>query len=184
MMSLIMVGRYPDLFTAAQASVPVYDLNDWYDYLEDARLFYADRYQSDIEASCGGNPSVNDQAREECRKRSPSSYLPRARGKQVQVYVGGGMSDPFVPPSHAIRAFNDLAHEKDRIAEEDYAFIDENKVLPEHLQGQEVSDPFFEEAGLSVVLRRTSNNATIVLLDGGHDIVYNQGLDWLSRQQR
>ncbi|GAB6058309.1 alpha/beta hydrolase family protein [Desulfonatronum parangueonense] len=184
MMSLIMVGRYPERFTAALASVPVYDLNDWYDYLEDADLFYADRYQRDIEASCGGNPAVNDRAREECRKRSPSTYLHQARGKDVQVYVGGGMSDPFVPPSHAIRAFNDLVDEKDRIAEEDYRFIDTNKSLPEHLQGQEVSDPFFEEAGLQVVLKRKSGNATIVLFDGGHDIVYNQGLDWLAQQQR
>ncbi|SDB60756.1 Prolyl oligopeptidase family protein [Desulfonatronum thiosulfatophilum] len=184
MMSLIMVGRYPDKFTAALASVPVYDLNDWYDYLEEAQLFYADRYQRDIEASCGGNPTVSDQAREECRKRSPSTYLSQARGTEVQVYVGGGMGDPFVPPSHAIRAFNELADEEDRISEEDFMYIDENKALPEHLQGQEVSDPFFEKAGLPVVLKRKSNNATIVLFDGGHDIVYNQGLDWLSKQQR
>ncbi|SMP59404.1 alpha/beta hydrolase family protein [Desulfonatronum lacustre] len=184
MMSLIMVGRHPELFTAALASVPVYDLKDWYAYLSGSQLRYADGYQNDIRASCGGNPVSADQAGEECRRRSPSAYLPDARGREVQVYLCGGTRDPFVPPSHAIRAFNDLAEENDRISEEDFRYIDKTKSLPENLQGQGKTDPFFEKAGLPLVFKRKSNNATIALFDGGHDIVFNQGLHWLAQQQR
>jgi predicted esterase len=184
MLSLIMVGRYPDKFSAAVAWVPVYDLNDWYASLVPSRLQYTFRYRSDIEAACGGNPVSDDAAGKECRKRSPSTYLPDARGKDVKVFISGGVEDPFVPTSHAIRAFNDLAAEEEKISESDYRFIDEQRELPEHLEGEAGADRFFEQAGLPVLLKRTSKNATLVLFDGGHDIAYNAGLDWLSRQSR
>lgn len=183
-MSLIMTGRYPEKFTAALAWVPVYDLNDWYDHVTQSELWYTEHYKTDIEASCGGNPDTDDQARESCRKRSPSSYLANARGKDVQVFISGGIQDLFVPPSHAIRAFNDLSGKKHRISEEDYRFIDKHEKLPENLTGQEQKNRFFEEAGLPVVFARTSDNATILLFEGGHDIVYNAGFQWLSRQHR
>jgi hypothetical protein len=44
--------------------------------------------------------------------------------------------------------------------------------------------PLFEAAGLPVVLARTANDATLILFDGGHDIAYNAGLEWLARQTR
>jgi predicted esterase len=184
MMSLIMTGRYPDKFSAAVIWVPVYDLNDWYARLVPSPLRYTIQYGADIEASCGGNPLVEAAAKAECARRSPSAYLADARGKGVRFYISGGLQDPFVPPSHAIRAFNDLVAEEHRISETDYRFIDENKALPENLAGDVRPHPLFEEAGLPVVLTRTANDATLILFDGGHDIAYNAGLEWLTRQTR
>lgn len=184
MMSLIMAGRYPEKFTAVLAWVPIYDLNDWYDTVIQSGYEYTDNYQKDIEDSCGGNPRTDDKAREECRKRSPSAYLSGARGKDVRVFVSGGVRDPFVPPSHAIRAFNDLADDNDKISEDDYRFIDKNQSLPEGLREYEEENSFFEEAELPVVFTRRSGNVVIFLFDGGHDIVYNKGFKWLSKQSR
>lgn len=184
MMSLIMVGRYPEKFTAATVWVPVFDLNDWYASLLQFRQSYAVQYRSDIEASCGGKPTADAKARMACSLRSPSRYLANARGKGVKVFISGGIQDPFVPPSHAIRAFNDLAGQNQQISEADYRFIDKSETLPQKLSGKGESNRFFQEAGLPVVLRRTANNATLILFDGGHDVVYNAGLDWLAKQRR
>ncbi len=184
MMSLVMAGRYPEKFTAVLAWVPVYDLNDWYGTVIQSDYDYTAHYKHDIEASCGGKPDSDDRAGEECRKRSPSSYLSGARGKGVKIFISGGIQDHFVPPSHAIRAFNDLADDDDRIAEADYRSLDETGTLPERLKGQGEENRFFEEAELPVVFRRTSGNGTIYLFDGGHDIVYNAGFQWLAGQKR
>jgi dipeptidyl aminopeptidase/acylaminoacyl peptidase len=184
MMSLIMIGRYPEKFTAALAWVPVYDLNDWYQTVSQSPHGYAARYQSDIESSCGGKPDADDQAKDECGKRSPSAYLANARGKDIKVFLSGGIKDHFVPPSHAIRAFNDLTDEENKISEEDYQFIDETETLPEGFQGQGEKNLFFEKAELPVIFKRTSENATLFLFEGGHDIVYNAGLQWLAQQHR
>jgi dipeptidyl aminopeptidase/acylaminoacyl peptidase len=184
MMSLNLVGRYPEKFTAALAWVPVYDLNDWHGDVVRSPHSYTAHYQADIESSCGGRPDADPGVREECAKRSPSAYLANARGKAVKVFISGGLRDHFVPPSHAIRAFNDLAGEDDRISQEDQRFIDENKALPERLKGQGEKNFFFEEAGLPVAFSRTSENATLFLFDGGHDLVYNAGFSWLAQQSR
>ncbi|MGB3222467.1 MAG: prolyl oligopeptidase family serine peptidase [Desulforhopalus sp.] len=184
MMSLIMAGRYPEKFSAALAWVPVYDLNDWYGTVIQSKYKYTEHYRNDIEASCGGNPHTDSEAKKVCRNRSPSAYLSNARGKNVQFFISGGIEDHFVPPSHAIRAFNDLAEAGDRISEADYQALDKTESLPENLAGQEKEIRFFEEADLPVVFARKSGNATLFLFDGGHDIVYNAGLQWLSQQQR
>jgi predicted esterase len=184
MMSLIMIGRYPELFSAALVWVPVYDLNDWYRGLIRSGLYYRDQYMSDIEASCGGKPDKDEKAAAECRKRSPSAYLANARGQGVKVFISGGVEDPFVPTSHAVRAFNDLAAEGQGIAKEHYLLMDRTKTLPDALKGQGENDRFFEEAGLPILFKRTSQDATLVIFDGGHDIVYNAGFEWLSRQHR
>jgi predicted esterase len=184
MMSLVLIGRYPEQFSAALVWVPVYDLNDWYGGLVGSGLYYRDQYMSDIEASCGGKPNQDEKAAAECRKRSPSAYLADARGKGVKVFISGGVEDPFVPTSHAVRAFNDLAAESDAIAEKDYLFIDRTKTLPENLKGQGEKNLFFEEARLPILFQRTSQDATLILFDGGHDIVYNAGFEWLYRQAR
>ncbi len=184
MMSLILAGRYPEKFTAALVWVPVYDLNDWYDTVIQSQYNYTAYYRNDIEVSCGGKPDKDDKAMEECRKRSPSAYLANARGKGVQVFISGGIQDHFVPPSHAIRAFNDLADDKDKISETDYKALDETKSLSDGLKGYEENNRFFDEAELPVIFKRKSGNATIVLFDGGHDIVYNAGFHWLSELHR
>ncbi len=164
MMSLIMIGRFPERFTAALVWVPVFDLIDWYRRLSVSGLHYRDEYIADIEASCGGNPLADAAAEAQCRARSPSRHLGGQGPKRVKVFISGGVKDPFVPTSHAIRAFNALAEEMDSIPEAEFDFIDKADKLPESLVGQGRKDPLFEAAGLPVILHRTSGNATLVLL--------------------
>lgn len=186
MMSLVMAGRYPGLFAAALAWVPVYDLHDWYAELRKSRHDYTRKYRRDIETICGGVPDRQSNAKKACARRSPSTYLANARGSQMRVFVGGGIRDPFVRPSHAIRAFNHLADEADRINSADFQIIDKTKMIPAHLKSHTALEEsrWFEKAGTSVILMRSSGNATLILFDGGHDLIYNAGLLWLAKQRR
>ncbi len=184
LMSLVMVGRYPEKFTAALSWVPVYDLNDWYRTVVQSSYEYTRHYRHDIEASCGGNPQEDEAAAEACRQRSPATYLENGRGTGIRVFISAGIHDHFVPPSHAIRAFNVLAEETDRISEADYRTLDSTEALPQGLRGEGEKNRLFEEAGFPVVFKRTSNHVTLCLFDGGHNIIYNAGFRWLSKQRR
>lgn len=179
MMTLIMAGRYPELWAGAVAWVPVYDLVTWYFTTKGSRHDYSGH----IARSCGGAPREGTRAREECRRRSPSTYLENARGTKVGVYIAAGIHDTFVPPGHALRAFNDLADPRDRLADEDIEYINTNHRLPPHLSGSFV-DPLYADAGIELLWERRSANATLKIYDGKHDVIYNAGLDWLSRQRR
>ncbi len=179
MMTLIMVGRYPRLWAGAVAWVPVYDLVDWYRITKGA----THDYSGYIERSCGGPPLPGTPAEAECRKRSVSTYLKRARRKRVQVYIATGIRDNFVPPSHALRAFNDLARRRDRIRDTAIDYIDEHHALPDGLSGA-YTDSLYDDAGVQLLFERRSRNAVIKLFEGRHDVIYNAGLVWLSRQRR
>lgn len=179
MMTLIMVGRYPRLWAGAAAWVPVYDLVDWYQVTKGA----THDYSGYIEQSCGGPPLPGTPAEAECRKRSARTYLKRAKWKRVQVYIATGIRDNFVPPSHTLRAFNDLARWRDRIRRKEIEYINEHHALPEDLAG-EYADSLYADAGVKLLFERQSRNAVIKLFEGRHDVIYNAGLLWLSRQKR
>jgi acetyl esterase/lipase len=179
MTALIMAGRFPDLWTGVVAWVPVYDLAAWYETTKGSRHNYA----QDIEASCGGAPLPGTKAGETCRRRSAGTYLRGARGKRVEIYIATGIKDTFVPPGHAFRAFNDLAEEKDRIPESDIEYISARRELPSHLAGT-FHDPLYADAGIDLLFERKSANVTLKIFDSRHDMIYNAGLEWLSRRRR
>ncbi|MBN1604791.1 MAG: prolyl oligopeptidase family serine peptidase [Chitinispirillaceae bacterium] len=179
MATLVMVGRYPEMWSAASAWVPVYDLSQWYQTTRKARH----NYSRDISNSCGGSPLPGTEAHRECLKRSVSTYLRNARGQGVPVYIGSGIKDRFVPPGHSIQAFNDLAGKDDRVTEEDITYINNRHALPEHLRSR-VTEPLFEDAGFKVLLSRTSSSVTLKIFDGDHDIIFNECLYWLSQHRK
>jgi dipeptidyl aminopeptidase/acylaminoacyl peptidase len=180
MTALIMAGRYPDLWTAVSAWVPIYNLADWYSY---NRRFPDRHYAGNIADSCGGPPAEDAQAKEECDRRSPSAYLKGARGKDVRIYLSVGIEDDIVPPSHALRAFNDLARPEDRFTEEDIRYVDQNNQVPERLQ-QEVDNLLYERSGKPLLFDKISDNVTLRFFAGGHDVLFNPALHWLSRQKK
>lgn len=179
MMTLNMVGRYPELWTAAVAWVPVYDLVAWYKTTRHA----THDYSRDIERCCGGAPLPGTPAAKECMKRSPKTYLANARGKGVQVYIATGINDRFVPPDHALRAFNDLAEESAEFTEAEIAEIVDRQKIPERMAGH-YDDPMYAEAGKKLLLEKTSNGVTLKIFEGTHNVIYNAGLLWLSQQKR
>lgn len=178
MTALIMVGRYPELWTAAVAWVPLYDLAAWHRTTKKSAHDYS-RY---IENSCGGPPLPGTAAEQECLKRSPLGYLKNVRGK-VPVYIAAGIDDSFVPPDHALRAFNDLAAPGDRLSEPDIEQISRTRTLPLRLSGT-FSDGLYTDAGRKLLFERRSDKVTLKLFRGGHDVVYNAGLSWLSKQSK
>ncbi len=180
MMTLLMAGRYPELFAGAAAWVPVYDLVQWYATTKGSRHDYSGH----IESSCGGAPLAGTPAEGECLRRSPSRYLPQARGASVQVYIATGIQDNFVPPSHSMQAFNDLADPADRIDELTMSYIDSHHELPDYLPDNTFTDSLYRDAGVELLWERRSANVVLKIHDSKHDVIYNAGLLWLSRQRR
>jgi dipeptidyl aminopeptidase/acylaminoacyl peptidase len=181
--ALVMAGRYPELWTAVSAWVPIYVLNDWFTY---NKTHQPDRhYVAHITASCGGAPSPGSEAAKSCARRSPAMYLEEARGRDVRLQIAVGVSDDYVPPSHSLRAFNILAAPEDRFSDQEIVMIDTTLDLPQTLSksGNGTDEEIYKRAGHPLVYERTSGNTTLVLFEGGHDIVYNAGLLWLSRQR-
>jgi dienelactone hydrolase len=179
MTALIMAGRYPDLWTAVSAWVPIYNLNDWYWY--SASKYPERHYVGNIADSCGGIPRPGSAAAKECLKRSPVPYLKNARDKGVRIYLAVGIEDDIVPPGQALLAFNDLAEGEDRFTVKEILYINENHRLPDWLSG-EISDKHYQDAGKPLLFKRDSANVTLTFFAGGHDVLFNPALVWLHRQ--
>ena len=111
--------------------------------------------------------------------------LDEAAGK-VPVLIAHGLKDTTVPPRHAMHAYDELAAEDDRFTEEEHALIEKSAVVPVDYRPTQASDiqPLFAQAGLPVRLERRSRKVTLVLYDGGHDMVYNVALRWLGDRSR
>lgn len=179
MMTLIMVGRYPDVWAGASAWVPIYDLVEWYGETKNA----VHDYSKHIINSCGGAPLPGTTALDECAKRSVKASLKNARNKNVKVLIATGIQDVFVAPSHSMLAFNDLAEQVDMFSPDQIEFVKKNLRLPKSLTTTN-SDKLFTNANLPLIYERSSANVTIKIFNGNHDIVYNAGLLWLSDQRK
>ncbi|WP_346799027.1 hypothetical protein R5M92_07380 [Halomonas sp. Bachu 37] len=98
------------------------------------------------------------------------------------MLIAHGIEDETVPPEQALNAFNDLASEEDRIAQEQIEQLMETRQVPDALversTHQDRDFPHFEEAGAEVVLLLQSGPAELVLFEGGHDMLYRPGLAW------
>jgi len=179
MTALIMAGRHPEVWTAVSAWVPIFNLPDWYRY--NAAKFPDRHYAKHIISAFGGIPAAGSAAEKECNRRSPSSYLKNAKGRRLRIYIGHGIEDDYAPPGNAFETFNELADPADRIHRKDIESIDRTGKLPPHLSGA-FEDPMYLKAGKPLLFRKTSGNATLSLFKGGHDVLYNVALYWLSQQ--
>jgi len=177
--SLLMAGRHPDRFAAAAAWVPIHNLTDWYEHHVATSPGAA--YIEQISQSCGGDPTAVEAAAESCRERSPSAHLDAARDAGIPIYIGHGLSDDIVPPSHAARAFNQLADEGDRLDDSQIQALTEYR-LPDDLSGETQATTYFADQDPEVLFARESASAMLVLFEGEHDMVYHPGLEWMIRQ--
>jgi predicted esterase len=177
--ALAMAGRRPDIWAGVVAWCPIHDIVDW--YRENLERVPRRHYVGNIEAVCGGAPRKGSPAEIECRKRSPSAVLERAKQAGVPIYIGAGIRDSIVRPRHAIAAFNQLVDAADHVTADFLAQLSPVRSMARKPVG--AFDPF-TQAGAPARLVRTSGNTTLVLFDGGHDVVYDAGLSWLSSQRR
>jgi hypothetical protein len=168
-----MAGRHPEAWAAVSAWVPIYDLKAW--YFESEKNGNRN-YCQDIARSCGGVPGQSAEADEECRKRSPLTYLAKAKG--LAVRIDAGIGDTLVPISHSLHAFNELADPKDRLSEDDIRLFVEKSAVPPHLK-EPISDPSYGQN--RPLFRRTSGKATVTIFQGGHELVPEAAMAWFQK---
>ena len=179
-LGLLLAGRAPEIWAGVSAWVPISDLSAWYE--ESRRL--GTKYVREIAASCGGSPVGDGPAADECRKRSPLTYLERARGIPIDINHGirdGRNSSDPVPISQSLIAFNVLAAPQDRFTDEQIAYFTREAQVPPALRS-ETTDP--ESGGLRILFRRQSGNARITVFDGAHDKNTEAAFRWLNRQRK
>ncbi|MDD4017288.1 MAG: prolyl oligopeptidase family serine peptidase [Kiritimatiellae bacterium] len=179
-MTLLMAGRHPDIWAGCCAFCPLSDLAFWHPRSK----ALGHEYWRHLELVCGGTP---EEKPEEYARRSPVTYLARAKAAGVNISIATGIHDGHVgkgsvPVSLAMRAFNVLADEKDRISEATMNDIDENEKVPqaELFRGH---DPFYS-GDYRAYLKRTSGNAQVTIFEGGHGGSSEAGFYWLDRQRR
>ena len=180
-LTLLMAGRAPEVFAGAAAFCPISDIAQWWRERGDNGK-RVEGYALHIAKACGGSPAEKP---EEYSRRSPLTWLARAREAGVPVYIATGIHDGHtgsVPVGHAIRAFNALADEKDRVSDADIDFIEKNQKVPASLAFKG-TDPFYSEAK-RIHMRCTSANARLTLFEGGHSGNFPAGFDFLSRQAK
>ena len=179
-LGLLLAGRAPEIWAGVSAWVPISDLNAWYE--ESRRL--GTKYVREIAASCGGSPVGEGAAANECRKRSPVTYLERARTIQIDINHGirdGRSNGDPVPVSQSLRAFNLLAAPQDRFTEDEITYFTREAQVPASLQS-ETTDPSY--GGLKILFRRQSGNTRITIFDGAHDKNTEAAFRWLNRQRK
>jgi pimeloyl-ACP methyl ester carboxylesterase len=181
MAALLMAGRAPEIWAGVSAWAPIADLKQW--YVE--RSAPGDKNRKlweDMHAALGGDPATDSAAAEQARLRSPITYLERARG--IPIDINEGIHDGYtgsVPIGHALNAFNVLANDAQRIAEADIHFMVRKQMVPEALAYSSADEQYGEK---KVLFRRQSGNARITIFEGGHEIIYNAALSWLSLQRK
>jgi predicted esterase len=179
MKALVLAGRHPELWAGVAAWGGIYDIPDWYHFNRGRNA----KYRKFIASSCGGAPRPGSAAEQECRERSPVSVLDRATGR-VPILIAHGLHDDTVPPRHALHAYDALAAPDDRFSDAERAQIDSH-VIPAHLRSDAAAaQQLFDHTGVSVQFARRSRDVTLVLYSGGHDMVYNAAVRWLSQQRR
>ena len=182
--SLLMAARRPDLWTAVSAWCAISDVAAWYD--QGVARGRRD-YPGHIVKICGGDPSKDASARADALRRSPLTYMSGAARVILDISTGIHDGHRFngrtgsVPVSQSFNAFNALAKPADRIAPEDVDSITKEQKIPEKF-GVPEADPAFGKN--PVLFRRQSNLARITIFEGGHDILFDTGLEWLARQKR
>ena len=181
-MTLLMLGRHPEVFAAGAAFCPITDVARWHaDSLED-HPGRGKGYARMLESACGGIPAAKP---DEYRHRSPLTWLARAKEQNVPAYICTGIHDGWkgsVPVGHSFRAFNVFADETDRFSEDDIAYVEKNQAIPEAMVFKG-TDPFYGKKN-RIHLRRTSGCARLTIFEGGHAGNFAAGFDFLSRQRK
>jgi hypothetical protein len=97
-MTLLMAGKYPDLWSAAAAWCPVTDLREWWELQSG--------YAADVVAVTGGTPGRSPVIDFEYARRSPRTFMTNLA--HLPVLLGHGDSDPIIPVAQSWRSFRAL----------------------------------------------------------------------------
>ncbi len=179
LMALLLAGRHPDRIAGAAAWMANYDLVDFYAHSRRAGR----SYYRHIATACGGNPTTDEAARDECMHRSPAGHLDAARDGGVPVYLGHGISDTLAPPIQSAHAFNHLAAPEDQLPEDLLEAIAAYRIPDTHL-GIVETETYFGDADPAVLFAVESGTVRLVIIEGSHDMVYQPALRWFASNPR
>lgn len=172
-MSLLMAGRHPEIWAGVSAWCPISDLKKW------CTFHKGKGYGAHIIRNLNGDPRTDEAAAKEAAKRSPVTWL--ARAKNVAVDISTGIHDGHkgsVPISEAFNAYNCIA--KDKVPQKDIDFMVKNEKVP-------AGTPEFKDPGYGrrkVHYRKVSGNVRVTIFEGGHNILSAYGFDWLMKQRK
>ena len=178
-MTMQMVGRHPEVWTAASAWVGISDLAQWHD--KHAKTGYGEMMRK----SCGGAPGESPKIDREYKSRSPLTWLHRA--KDVPLDIAAGVHDGHsgsVPISHSLSAFNELAkaNQSTLISADEIAQLSRPKGrLVKPLDGDQVVDETFDRA---IYLRRTAGPSRVTIFEGGHEGIARAAIAWLEKHPK
>lgn len=178
-MTMLMVGRHPEVWAAASAWVGISDLAAWH------QKHAGGNYGNMMEKVCGGAPGDNKQVDEQFRKRSPLTYLHRA--KDVPLDIAAGIHDGYtgsVPVRHSLDAFNAIAKAADAklISDAEIKQISRKEGrLEKPTDSDSVEDASF---GRAIHLRRTANKARVTIFEGGHEGIAGAAIEWLAKHAK
>ena len=178
--ALLVAGRAPEIWAGVSAWLAITVLEDWY---YECKQLGCEEHASDIVKSCGGLPGQSPEIDAQYVKRSPVTHLKNAVNVPLDINAGihDGHDSGGVPISHSFKAFNVLADQKDKVSDEEIKYFVEKSEVPAHLK-QTISDPTY---GLKKPLfRRVSGNTRLTIFDGGHRLVFEAALTWLSKQKK
>lgn len=178
-MTMMMVARYPQRWTAASAWVGISDLVSWHEQHK------GDRYGDMMEQCCGGAPGDSLAIDRQYSQRSPISYL--ANAKDVAIDIAAGVHDGHsgsVPVRHSIDAFNAIATAVDAtpVSEEEIEQISRKNG---RLRTPQPDDVGFDQAfGRRYYLRRTAADARLTVFEGGHEGIAPAAMAWFEEHRR
>ena len=174
-MALLMAGRHPEIWAGVSAWCPISDIKKWCEFHK------GKGYGAHIIRNLKGDPRSDANAAKEAARRSPVTWL--ARAKNVAVDIGTGIHDGHkgsVPISEAFNAYNCLAASADKVAEKDIDFMVKNEKAP-------AGTPEFKDPGYGrrkIHYRKVSGNVRITIFEGGHNILSSYGFAWLLKQRK
>lgn len=176
-MAMLMAGRHPEIWAGVSAWCGIGDVARWHG--EHTKNGKSDRYGQNIEAALGKIPAKDDP---DAWKRSPESCL--ANAATVPLDIAHGIHDGrqgSVPFQHSLRAYNAAVKPEARLDAAGIESFYATQKLPSGWPAA-ARDPVY---GIhQPVFRATSGNARITIFDGGHEIVHQAALNWLSKQRK
>jgi poly(3-hydroxybutyrate) depolymerase len=178
-MTMLMVGRHPEVWAAASAWVGISDLAAWH------KLHARGRYGQMMRLSCGGAPGDSPQVDRQYRERSPITHIHRA--VNVALDLNTGIKDGHegsVPIRHTLDAFNAIARAAgcEPISEEEIQQLSRPDGRLKHpRETDQVTDSSY---GRQIHLRRHAGGVRVTVFEGGHEILPHAAVAWLEKKVR
>lgn len=180
-MSLVMAGRYPEIWAGVSAWCGISDIAAWHEFHSKGSM--PGKYALDIEKALGASPAASESAKKDAIHRSPITWL--ANAKSIPLDINHGIHDGrtgSVPFTHSLHAFNAvIGNEPDRLLDQDITSYYESQKLP-NSWSQADTDPSY--GTWKPLFRKISGQTRITIFEGGHELVHQAALNWLALQRK